>query len=472
MGHNHMESGEYMSKVIELHAGKLDFSNSVYTGLSSPLAYRCLKHGYRQNKEASRLLIPGSGCSLCTREEMRKSGVDVLNEICTVQPQWIDLSKAKYKTYNTPLDLFCTKHKTWYKQSPRAALSGAVGCIICRKEKRPLHLQSGYVPFRRRLNERFGTNYITFPEDYKNTNTLVRIVCPVHGTFYMRPSAALKRDILCPQCRPNRSKLTQESFIKRAMARHGDAYDYSKTKYISYKHPIEVICRKHGTFTVMPFAHIAKRDPCGCPACKLERRVNRYITKAKCLHKNKYDYSNLVYKSYRSPVEIICPKHGSYWQTLNNHLAGCGCPFCSESAGESAVSATLDYFHIDYIREYRLPEYETQYRYDFYIPMLKLLIEYHGEQHYHEVKGWKTSLSERQEMDKIKVELAYNAGYLCECIPYTKDKQLSQIVTRILNIAIKKRRVAGYVLRPLLTSFDPFNPPKLKSYRVNAVDPS
>ena len=469
MGHNRMSTDEYLSRVIELHGGNLDFSNSVYVGLSSPLKYRCVKHGNRQVKEASRLLMPGSGCYLCTREGMRKSGVGVINKIRDIQPPWIDLSKAEYITYNTPLDLFCTKHNVHYKQLPRPALSGVIGCMKCRKANRPSHIQTGYTSFRRRLDTRFGIEYITYPDDYKNSDVPVRIVCPIHGTFYMRPGSALKRDILCPQCRPSRSKLTCETYINRARARHGDVYDYSKTKYINYKLPIEVTCRKHGAFTVMPFAHIAKRNPCGCPACGKEHKVARYIAKAKHLHKNKYDYSKLVYMSYRTPVEIICPKHGSFWQALNNHLAGCGCPFCSESVGESAVSATLDYFQIDYIREYRLPEYKAQYRYDFYIPILKLLIEYHGVQHYREVESWKLSLAERQEMDKIKVELAYNAGYLYECIPYTNDKYLSRTINRVLRKAIKTRQLPNLPLRPLLTNFDPFNPPKLASYRINNI---
>jgi len=45
-----------------------------------------------------------------------------------------------------------------------------------------------------------------------------------------------------------------------------------------------------------------------------------------------FDYSRAVYVSAKTPVEIICPVHGSFWQSPTNHVNGKGCPSCKHDA--------------------------------------------------------------------------------------------------------------------------------------------
>lgn len=53
-----------------------------------------------------------------------------------------------------------------------------------------------------------------------------------------------------------------------------------------------------------------------------------FIKKAKEKHGDFYDYSCVDYKGSREKVEIICPKHGSFWQRADVHLSGKGCYLC------------------------------------------------------------------------------------------------------------------------------------------------
>ena len=50
--------------------------------------------------------------------------------------------------------------------------------------------------------------------------------------------------------------------------------------------------------------------------------------KAQKVHGEKYDYSKVEYVNNSTKVCIICPEHGEFWQTPNNHLHGYGCPKC------------------------------------------------------------------------------------------------------------------------------------------------
>lgn len=62
---------------------------------------------------------------------------------------------------------------------------------------------------------------------------------------------------------------------------------------------------------------------------KQKQFEQEFKEKAKQLHNNKYDYSNVVYVNSRTKVKIICPKHGGFEQLPSSHLQGNGCPECA-----------------------------------------------------------------------------------------------------------------------------------------------
>ena len=53
-----------------------------------------------------------------------------------------------------------------------------------------------------------------------------------------------------------------------------------------------------------------------------------FIKKARIIHGNIYDYSNVEYINKRTKVCIICPEHGEFWQRPGDHLSGNGCYYC------------------------------------------------------------------------------------------------------------------------------------------------
>ena len=60
-----------------------------------------------------------------------------------------------------------------------------------------------------------------------------------------------------------------------------------------------------------------------------------FIKKAREIHSDKYDYSKVEYKNSKTKVCIICPIHGEFWQTPNNHTNKTyprGCKKCSKKS--------------------------------------------------------------------------------------------------------------------------------------------
>lgn len=128
-------------------------------------------------------------------------------------------------------------------------------------------------------------------------------------------------------------KLTTEEFIQRANEIHNNFYDYSKTKYVNAQTKVIITCLEHGDFEQRAAHHLSGH---GCKKCANiltgQSKVSNlevFIQKANNVHNFKYDYSKAIYKNARTKVEIICPEHGSFWQTPDQHLRGHGCPKCA-----------------------------------------------------------------------------------------------------------------------------------------------
>ena len=123
-------------------------------------------------------------------------------------------------------------------------------------------------------------------------------------------------------------KLTSEDFVKKANKVHDGKYDYSNVVYVNNKTKVCIICPEHGEFWQRPNEHINGHGCSKCCGAHIPTK-EEWITSARKVHGDKYDYSKVVYKNARTNVCIICHEHGEFWQKPYNHKRGQGCPKCS-----------------------------------------------------------------------------------------------------------------------------------------------
>lgn len=283
-----------------------------------------------------------------------------------------------------------------------------------------------------------GDKYDYSESVYINSHTKIKIKCNICGNiFYQIPTEhAGHRFSGCPECAKKKC-FTTEMFIKQAISVHGDKYDYSKSEYKDNKTKVCIICPKHGEFWQTPANHLRG---VGCPKCKSEKIGNikrktkeQFIEDAIKVHGNKYDYSNVVYKNNSTKVCIICPKHGEFWQNPDKHLAGQGCPICSNSSkskGEQRIISFLDSKNIKYVYNKRSVKVLGNLRPDFYLPDYNLIIEYDGKQHFTQTTGgWgKRKLEEIKERDNLKNSLCEEYKINILRIPYTEFNNIENIL--------------------------------------------
>jgi hypothetical protein len=60
----------------------------------------------------------------------------------------------------------------------------------------------------------------------------------------------------------------------------------------------------------------------------MTEKTQVFITKAKAIHGDLYNYSLVDYINSKTKVKIICSKHGVFEQTPSDHLGGHGCKAC------------------------------------------------------------------------------------------------------------------------------------------------
>ena len=177
--------------------------------------------------------------------------------------------------------------------------------------------------------------------------------------------------------------LTTEIFIQRAIAIHGNAYDYSRTIFNKSSKKLCIICKKHGEFWQLPHNHLAGY---GCQKCKGEKSrikqqysLENFIILANKKHGNFYDYSKSDYINNKTHMTIICPVHGEFSQIPSSHLAGKGCKKCHYEKLHHIFTNSMEVF-----LEKAEERYPQKYKYDEskYInssSLMKIICKKHGE---------------------------------------------------------------------------------------------
>lgn len=117
-------------------------------------------------------------------------------------------------------------------------------------------------------------------------------------------------------------KLTTEIFIDKCLLKHKDKYNYSITIYENMRTNVDIICQKHGKYSINPNNHLNGQ---GCDKCRIDdKKIGIDILLERCfqLHNGKYDYSIVSsdYKSVKDKIDVICKEHGVFTTSIKNHL--------------------------------------------------------------------------------------------------------------------------------------------------------
>ena len=370
---------------------------------------------------------------------MNEQNLNFIAKAKAIHGDKYDYSKAEYKNYITKVCIICPIHGEFW-QTPKLHLKGC-NCPKCAREKNKLTTEKFII----KAKAIYGDKYDYSKVEYIDVNTKVCIICPIHGEFFLLPLFHIcKRHRGCPKCgaeiRRQKNTYSTEEFITKVKAIHGDKYDYSKAEYKHTMEKITIICHKHGEFLITPNSLLQGH---GCPKCvgKCET-TEEFITKAKAIHGDKYDYSKVEYKNSYTKICIICPKHGEFWQIPSHHTCmKCGCPICQESHLERVIRLLLENNNIFFEQQKKF-DWLGRQSLDFYLPQYNIAIECQGKQHFKPFNyfGGETRFLKQRELDiekwnlckKNNIKILYYSNYQWDYYTYVIYNE-GELLNKIQN---------------------------------------
>ena len=398
-----MNTEIFIQQSKKVHGDKYDYSKTVYINSSEKICIICPEHGEFYIKKGNH--INGKqGCPKCgllKRSKTRKKSYDsFVKESVKKHGDKYDYSKVEYINTDTKVCIICPEHGEFW-QTPYKHISGN-GCPKCHGGV--LYTIDDFV---QKAIQIHNNKYDYSKVNYVNSQTKVCIICPEHGEFWQTPGSHIK-GVGCPKCY-GKNKTTEE-IVQNFISIHGSKYNYSEVYYTGIFNKIKIICPEHGEFMQTPHSHLHGH---GCPKCfyNREQSINtkcreNFAEKSIKKHGNKYDYSKVNYINAKTPVCIICPEHGEFWQSPNKHISGNGCPKCKESSLEEKIRIMLEENDIKFEQEKRFKNHNRIY--DFYIKDKNVIIECQGIQHFENTNYFSTNIESQIKIDKEKYEWCIN----------------------------------------------------------------
>lgn len=363
---------EFIKKAHAVHGDKYDYSHVCYETMFNSVCIVCPKHGEFWQMPNNH--ITGNGCSKCVIEKKRSNAEIFIARCKELYGDRYDYSQVVYKGNKEKVCVICPEHgEFWVTPNNHLRGSRCPGCYGT-----PKKTNDEFIEQARNIH---GDKYDYSKVDYKGNKIKVCIICPEHGEFWQSPNSHLK-GAQCPAC-SGMQRITLPIFIERCTMIHKGKYDYSSVHFEKLHDFVKIVCPEHGEYWQRASVHYRGY---GCPICGGSKRLTNeeFIEKAKLVHADKYDYSKVLYKNTSTKVCIICPEHGEFWQTPNNHLFGVGCPTCPESRMESEIRHLLLTNNIIFEQEkgFDWLVFHRNLFLDFFLPEYGVAIECQGLQHF------------------------------------------------------------------------------------------
>lgn len=170
-----------------------------------------------------------------------------------------------------------------------------------------------------------------------------------HGVQTIRLGKILRGDG-CPICRGK--GMTKELFVYKANLVHKYSYIYDKFEFADKRTKGTIYCPKHNIeFQQSPSKHLSGQ---GCPKCRYKKSAasntkttEEFIDEAKKIWGDRWIYTDAEYKKGQEKISIICPIHGKFWITPNNHIHKSnpqGCPQCGKESSINNRTMTFSEF--------------------------------------------------------------------------------------------------------------------------------
>ncbi len=277
-----LTTDDFIAKSRKTHGDTYDYSKTVYVNSKTRVIITCKIHGdFLQNPSAHH--VRGDTCKKCSAIKMGAKNITPIAEFIRKanikHNNRYDYSLLKqFKKLHEKVDIICKIHGPFH-QALHTHLFGN-GCVKCSYIERGLQGSVSFDEYVERAKDKFGDLYTYHKESYTKISAPVEYTCNIHGRVSQMADTHLKT-AGCNKCFPKQEKDTTESFIKKAILRHGVTYSYTKVVYMDSYTKVTIGCLIHGDFEQIPNTHLHGG---GCLECArvMTNGYSRSQFKASC----------------------------------------------------------------------------------------------------------------------------------------------------------------------------------------------
>lgn len=290
------------------------------------------------------------------------------------------------------------------------------------------------------LNQ-MGYDMLSSPSEYQDTQSKVRINCPKHGEQSIRVNHIFEGKC-CSACgyelsgmKRRRNDCDIVELYKKHCEEHNLTFIGVRREYINKRARLWVsyICDVHKDLGIKEVRGDSLLKSQGCLQCAKEKiGLHLLLSDDAVIGKVRQKNPNLEivgeYKGVGKPLAVKCLKCGSVWDAhVYTYMK---CPMCDHFyMGEKMTAECLDDSNIEYITQYKFEDcvFRQPLKFDFYLPVRNICIEYNGVQHYQpcDIFGGQEQFEEQQIRDNIKRQYCKDKGIKLIEIPHiynTKEK--------------------------------------------------
>jgi len=231
---------------------------------------------------------------------------------------------------------------------------------------------------------------------YINGNIKMRFKCLIHNVEYISSyfliSSKQHASNKCPKCSKEKQRkgvkdrsLTNDGVDGRLSSIHEDKI--TRIGDVKGRHTkIEWKCNICGVlWKQTPGNVIHESSPTGCPGCSKNTKDTSISFNEKLKNLGRNDIKLVgIYTNSITKTKFKCNCCNSEWDARPANIlnSGRGCPLCINKSEKVVGDILKKHISSEIVHNYYVKTSERRYLIDWYIPDMKIAVEYQGIQHY------------------------------------------------------------------------------------------
>ena len=214
-------TNQFIEDAKKIHGEKYNYSLVEYIGSNNKVKIICPIHGVFEQRPSNHLT--GYNCNKCNKS-YKLTTEDFINKSKEIHGELYDYSLTKYINNRNKVKIICPVHGE-FEQLAANHIIGR-GCVKCQISNNTTTKNE----FILKANIVHHNKYDYYLVNYKNNETKIKIICPIHGVFEQIPNNHISQKQGCPICKDSTGEKKISYILKNMNIIFKKEYKFKKCK--------------------------------------------------------------------------------------------------------------------------------------------------------------------------------------------------------------------------------------------------